>query len=69
MLEIFGDLNDIVRSARKPVYRVKAVEKSQMSKLDKAQMYFYLSGGSLFTVMFTAWVMWFLGMNIGPAQT
>jgi len=34
-----------------------------MSRLDKAQMFFYVSGGSLFTTMFVAWVMWFLGLS------
>ena len=34
-----------------------------MSKnLEKAAFFFFLTGGSLFTVMSCAWIMWFFGV-------
>jgi len=31
-------------------------------RLERAALFFFLTGGSLFTVMSCAWIMWFLGL-------
>jgi len=31
-------------------------------KLEKAALFFFLTGGSLYIMMSCAWIMWFLGM-------
>jgi len=32
-----------------------------MNKLEKAQLFFYLSGGCLFSVVFMTYILWFCG--------
>jgi hypothetical protein len=39
-----------------------------MNKLEKAQLFFYLSGGCLFSVVFMTYILWFCGAQFVSGQ-
>ena len=38
---------------------------SHYDPLERAQFFFYLAGGCLFTVVFSTYILWFCGVNPG----